>query len=964
MKILITIGLWGRPYAKLFTEYALASQLAEGNIPALAAEHEVTYHLVTTRDDAKWLRSQPALEELKKHAQIDWDYIEKHGYDPLLIPTGPEGSKYTFLSLLQNLAFEKSLKGYDALIFNYADFIWADGSLTNAVDMLGDNSDAVLTFCLPVDRTQAMARLDDVRAESASGGPALALPPRTTASIAIDCLHREAQLRYWDDPPFTITPTYLLWRAGEEGIVIRAYHQTILVMRVRQDDPDYRAGITFGSLDGHFTTLLADRENSSHATNSDEVLVFSLYDTIVESQIGGPSRHNWDGFDRDASLRDCLRNVTSPSQRKFALIPIEVRRDYSEPSTWEQAEANSLEVVESFHETSPFDAEEYDQLHRADTSLTDSAARWKQTINRRLGRASLRVRQVFFHRPRSLAYGYLLRALRGSTGQAIKRILGPSVARGLRLRFERAVFGSQSGGSAPLTDLSLLTKLPTAEEACPYLEAGLVTPLTETIGRFMHPVTPVPNLQLSVWAQASLHAGLYSEQVLNEVADLYTLNRILSGAEITFRAAVSAAPLWPETHRALGRNLWFQGRHAEAIEAFQAGEDCLSGLADTAGWPPDDHVMLPRNCAHVIGLMGHLDAFVKYKRLTDDRREYCLLVRDDEVVNTAFLDYWRDHIKIVSPEENPLLAERELAYAANWNWVLPTRDRSLVHVHRGISRIQCEWQEKFGRRPLLTLTDEHESLLAYQKEKWGMSPADKYVCLHVRSAGYYADKERTAQDFRNTPIEDYYGLIRAVTDAGYFVVRMGEQTSPELDLEAIGGNTGRIIDYAHEDDRSPDLDVALSAGCELFVSSPSGLHTVAHAFGRPVCYVNFPVYAGFPWHPGELLCPQHYYSHRLGRELTLEELLSSDLVRADHKFLFDGHEVELRKNSADDITETVREALGLAEYPKSEKNLGLAVRAEFARLSNEHDLDISGQLALRFAWVHAGTLCPDVTVSN
>src|SRR3546814_13992305 len=100
---------------------------------------------------------------------------------------------------------------------------------------------------------------------------------------------------------------------------------------------------------------------------------------------------------------------------------------------------------------------------------------------------------------------------------------------------------------------------------------------------------------------------------------------------------------------------------------------------------------------------------------------------------------------------------------------------------------------------------------------------------------------------------------------------MGDPSMPPIDLTQCGPFSDRVIDYAHADERSEELDVALCASCRLFVSGPSGLHTVAHAFGRPVCPVNFPIYAGFPWHPGEVFIPQRYFSRSLGRVESMEE---------------------------------------------------------------------------------------------
>jgi hypothetical protein len=429
VKILLSVALWGRKYAKAFADYSLASMLAPDNIPKLARTHEVVYHIMTTRKDCEWLGKHPAVRSLAENARIDWDFLEDHGYNPRVLPRGHGGKKYSFLTLLQNVAIAKSLE-HDALVFNYADFIWTNGSLTNLIGLLSDGVDAVLSFCLPVDTSCGTQALNAYRTKSPSGAEILDLPPRAGADIAIRCLHSEAKLRYWDGPEFTTTPTYLLWPVGQDGILVRAYHQTILALRVKADDPAYRSGIPAGSLDGHFTTLLAERASIRHAANSDQVMVFSLYDTAVDSRIGGPARASWRGFTREESMRECLRATVSDGQRKFAQQSIEVRRAYDQPRQWGQVAKESIEIIERFHSSTTFDPEEHKRAHTEDMSLQELAARWRQDSVMATNKAIL--------------YNWLAVGITwGRLVWLFKFLLGPSRARAMRLSVERLIYGGK-----------------------------------------------------------------------------------------------------------------------------------------------------------------------------------------------------------------------------------------------------------------------------------------------------------------------------------------------------------------------------------------------------------------------------------------------------------------------------------------------------------------------------------------
>lgn len=340
MKIFLSVAVWGRSYAETFVRYSLASQLSPGNIPKLTEENQVTYHLVTTRDDAAWMQTQPNFRLLSDHCEVAWDLIEDLGFLLRQIPTEKDGDKYPFMSRLQNVAFERSIN-HDVLVFNYADFIWSDGSLPATAGLMESDVDAVMGFCLPVDSGAGKQALDGLRASGDETG-SLTIPANVSARIAIDQLHAEAKLRMWDGPVFTTTPTYILWPVGGEGLVVRAYHQTILALRVNSDDPNFPAGIRRGTLDGYFSAELAESGSIRFADDSEQILVFSLYNATASTRLSA-------GQTRERALRDCLRSSVSAGQRELADVPIRVKKQFADADAWSAVERRSLSILANIH---------------------------------------------------------------------------------------------------------------------------------------------------------------------------------------------------------------------------------------------------------------------------------------------------------------------------------------------------------------------------------------------------------------------------------------------------------------------------------------------------------------------------------------------------------------------------------------------------------------------------------------
>ena len=107
----------------------------------------------------------------------------------------------------------------------------------------------------------------------------------------------------------------------------------------------------------------------------------------------------------------------------------------------------------------------------------------------------------------------------------------------------------------------------------------------------------------------------------------------------------------------------------------------------------------------------------------------------------------------------------------------------------------------------------------------------------MRSTGFHSNDGNT-QDFRTVPIHYYYPMINMINKRGGYVILMGDSSFPKVDKSDLQ-YPNQCIEYAHLSEKSSALDIALSGSCKLFVSSPSGLHTIAKAFGRPRLFTNF-----------------------------------------------------------------------------------------------------------------------------
>lgn len=113
----------------------------------------------------------------------------------------------------------------------------------------------------------------------------------------------------------------------------------------------------------------------------------------------------------------------------------------------------------------------------------------------------------------------------------------------------------------------------------------------------------------------------------------------------------------------------------------------------------------------------------------------------------------------------------------------------------------------------------------------GIDPADPFVLLHVRDAGYLPEKSHHL--FRCASIENYRAAVDRLVGGGYRVFRLGDPSNPSLDHPS-----SKVIDVPHHDGYAPFLDVYLSARCAFAVNQASGPEALVRAFGRPALTVN------------------------------------------------------------------------------------------------------------------------------
>ena len=75
MRYDVFVTVWGQDFVNKFTEFSLASQLTSGNLPALAEQAEIHYHIYTDRESQELF--EPSLAALANIAEPHFHFYDE-----------------------------------------------------------------------------------------------------------------------------------------------------------------------------------------------------------------------------------------------------------------------------------------------------------------------------------------------------------------------------------------------------------------------------------------------------------------------------------------------------------------------------------------------------------------------------------------------------------------------------------------------------------------------------------------------------------------------------------------------------------------------------------------------------------------------------------------------------------------------------------------------------------------------
>ena len=325
----VAVVVWGDWYARAYLDLSLPTQLAVGNLPALAQRGEVIYRLYAASDARRQIESSTLLSSLRAIAHVEIKEIPR---------PSPEAPVLSYASRWDLDAAVKAREDNAALVFLRPDNGLSDGSLTAMADAIAAGNRAVVASGPKV----SARALQELRRPNSSRGE-IALSGRDVSEMIVAHPHKELQTNMWGAQDFARWPGTLAWNVPGEGLLIHSFFLHPLAIWLRPDGalptPENLAPNT--STDGMWIARAVPNLHEIHvARESAEIALFS-----VDGEDKSPGTRGRCGV---LDVAVWARDYCSSHHLAFARMSIAFRT--GPPSAaWLRTERRADRIIRSVH---------------------------------------------------------------------------------------------------------------------------------------------------------------------------------------------------------------------------------------------------------------------------------------------------------------------------------------------------------------------------------------------------------------------------------------------------------------------------------------------------------------------------------------------------------------------------------------------------------------------------------------
>ena len=213
-------------------------------------------------------------------------------------------------------------------------------------------------------------------------------------------------------------------------------------------------------------------------------------------------------------------------------------------------------------------------------------------------------------------------------------------------------------------------------------------------------------------------------------------------------------------------------------------------------------------------------------------------------------------------------------------------------------------------KPHICFTNEEDIKGSAALRDIGLPDGAPFILFHARDSAYL-DKVHTKRsrsqwavhDYRDSNIQNYCAAAEALTERGYYALRIGSVVK-----EALDNTNPKVVDYATRY-RTDFLDIYLMSKCQFVLGSPCGITHVAYdLFRKPIAWVNAThLEFMWTWNPSVMYIPKKYWLRDERRFMRFREIFETGVGRYSYTQEYEEYGIELVENTSEEINDLVIE---------------------------------------------------------
>ena len=225
--------LWGERYVDDFAKFCMPSLLASGNLPALASTETLRLVFYTTHKDMARIQALPHYEELRRHADVRFIFIDTvlHAVKAD-IPGFNFTSKYAAMTAAHNHSLRSAARNGRYVIITPPDSIWQKDTFVNLLQLQKQGKNNIFLYTGPFICRQY---IDDIINKCMKNG-ILELDEKLMRSLMHKYRHPISTIFHENFPiRHLFSPLLHLFSVGDEGVVAYSTCHLPLMLKPTMD---------------------------------------------------------------------------------------------------------------------------------------------------------------------------------------------------------------------------------------------------------------------------------------------------------------------------------------------------------------------------------------------------------------------------------------------------------------------------------------------------------------------------------------------------------------------------------------------------------------------------------------------------------------------------------------------------------------------------------------------------------